>query len=139
MLTNNFSIVKKNFFISLLILSTLFLISCSSQPSDSVTPNEVTADNPDNDTSSDNNSSNDPSSEQVFTLEELSAFNGKDGNAAYIAVSGIVYDVTNSSKWKDGSHNGFEAGQDLTDAIINQSPHGIRTLDHMPIVGTLSE
>lgn len=75
----------------------------------------------------------------VLTLEELAAYNGKDGNPAYIAVDGVIYDVTNSSRWKNGDHNGFEAGQDLTDAIKNQSPHGTSTLQRMPVVGTLAQ
>lgn len=33
---------------------------------------------------------------QEFTLEELKKYNGKNGNPAYIAVNGKVYDVTNN-------------------------------------------
>lgn len=75
--------------------------------------------------------------EVYFTLEELSAFNGKNGQLAYIAVDGIVYDVTDLPAWKDGGHNGFEAGQDLTEAIKSQSPHGVSKLETLPIVGRL--
>ncbi len=75
--------------------------------------------------------------EIALTLDELAAFNGLNGNAAYIAVNGIIYDVTHSSRWKDGVHNGFEAGKDLTDNIINDSPHGLRTLDNVPKIGIL--
>lgn len=72
-----------------------------------------------------------------FTLEELAEFNGKDGKPAYIAVDGVVYDVTDLPAWKDGGHNGFEAGQDLTEAIKKDSPHGVAKLDGVPVVGTL--
>lgn len=75
--------------------------------------------------------------EVYFTLEELSAFNGKNGQLAYIAVDGVVYDVTDLPAWKDGGHNGFEAGQDLTEAIKSQSPHGVSKLETLPIVGRL--
>lgn len=74
-----------------------------------------------------------------LTLEELAAYDGKDGNPAYIAVDGVIYDVTDVSFWRGGEHNGFSAGQDLTDAIKNQSPHGVARLRGVPVVGELVE
>lgn len=74
-----------------------------------------------------------------LTLEELSYYDGKEGRPAYVAVNGMIYDVTNSLFWQSGSHNGYSAGRDLTDAIINQSPHGLSTLTQVPIVGILVE
>ena len=74
-----------------------------------------------------------------FTLEELAQFNGKDGQPAYIAVDGVIYDVTNSNAWKNGQHNGFEAGMDLTEEIKNVSPHGIGKLDNVVPVGMLAQ
>ena len=56
---------------------------------------------------------------------------------AYVAVDGIIYDMTDSAAWKNGDHNGFEAGKDLTDAIKNQSPHGVGNLARVPVVGKL--
>ena len=77
---------------------------------------------------------------RTFTLEELSQYNGKDGQPAYVAVDGVVYDVTNVEAWKDGEHkNGLTAGNELTEEITNQSPHGIKVLEGMPIVGELVE
>lgn len=73
---------------------------------------------------------------KVFDAEELAKYDGQNGNSAYIAVSGKVYDVTDVPQWKDGSHFGrFQAGVDLTDEITNLSPHGIGKLDSVPIVG----
>lgn len=72
-----------------------------------------------------------------LTLEELSRFNGKEGQRAYVAVDGIIYDVSDSPAWKSGDHNGFEAGNDLTDAIKNTSPHGIAKLQNVVEVGKL--
>ena len=74
-----------------------------------------------------------------LTLEQLAEFNGKDGSPAYVAVEGVIYDVSGSAKWKDGEHNGNSAGQDLTDVITNQSPHGVAILKRMPIVGKIVE
>ena len=72
-----------------------------------------------------------------LTLEELAKFNGKDGQRAFIAVDGIIYDVTDSRAWKDGMHNGFEAGKDLTEEIKTVSPHGIGKLEGITQVGKL--
>lgn len=74
---------------------------------------------------------------QELTLEELAKFNGKDGARAYVAVDGVIYDMTDSALWKDGGQNGFEAGHDLTEGITEKSPHGLKVLERMPKVGTL--
>lgn len=75
---------------------------------------------------------------QTFTLDELAQYDGKNGNDAYVAVDGIVYDVTNAAKWQNGSHYGVQAGTDCTTAI-SRSPHGSSVLDGLPIIGTLTE
>ena len=74
-----------------------------------------------------------------LTLEELAVYNGKDGSPAYVAVDGVIYDVTNSPKWADGEHNGYSAGQDLTDIIKEKSPHGVSKLSKVPAVGKIKE
>lgn len=77
--------------------------------------------------------------ERVFTLEELAQFNGKDGVPAYVAVNGIVYDVTDVPQWKNGEHkNGITAGADRTKEITEDSPHGLSVLAELPVVGVLS-
>ena len=63
----------------------------------------------------------------------------KNGNPAYVAVDGVIYDVTDVRQWQNGDHNGFEAGKDLTDEIKNVSPHGVSKLDLVPAVGVLSD
>ena len=72
-----------------------------------------------------------------LTLEELKQYDGQNGNPAYIAVDGVIYDVTNVPQWSGGKHNGYTAGQDLTDAIKNKSPHGVSKLQGGPVVGEL--
>jgi predicted heme/steroid binding protein len=74
-----------------------------------------------------------------LTLEQLSYYDGREGRPAYIAVNGQIYDVSNSPLWPNGSHNGYQAGQDLTHPIMNISPHGISTLSGIPIIGVLIE
>ena len=72
-----------------------------------------------------------------FTREELKKYNGQNGNPAYVAVDGKVYDVTNVGPWKGGKHNGNEAGNDLTEVIKTKSPHGVKVLEKVPVVGEL--
>lgn len=77
--------------------------------------------------------------ERTFTLEELATYNGKDGQPAYVAVDGVVYDVTDVPEWANGEHkNGLTAGKDLTEEIKNQSPHGLSVLADLPVVGKLA-
>lgn len=75
--------------------------------------------------------------QQRFNINDLSKFNGKNGNPAYIAFKGKVYDVTQSSQWTDGDHLGHEAGQDLTMAL-DIAPHGEEVIQKMKIVGVLA-
>jgi len=75
--------------------------------------------------------------ERKFTVEELSKFNGRDGNPAYIAYQGKVYDMSQSSFWLDGDHLGaHQAGKDLT-VELELAPHGPENLDRVKQVGKL--
>jgi predicted heme/steroid binding protein len=56
--------------------------------------------------------------EKVFTLENLAQYSGLNGNLAYIAVDGVVYDE--SSLFVNGKHKGWSAGQDLSSDFHNQ-------------------
>ncbi|MFD0959031.1 cytochrome b5 domain-containing protein [Paenibacillus chungangensis] len=55
-----------------------------------------------------------PNPQQSFTREQLAQFDGRNGRPAYVAVKGIVYDVTNNAAWSAASHFGLSAGKDLT-------------------------
>jgi len=52
-----------------------------------------------------------PQNQRTFTREQLAQFNGKNGMPAYVAVNGIVYDVTNNAAWSAATHFGLAAGQ----------------------------
>ena len=75
----------------------------------------------------------------VLTLEELKQYNGKDGQPAYVAVDGVIYDFSGLAAWKDGEHNGYSASNDLTEAIKTKSPHGVSKLKGVPVVGKLAQ
>ncbi len=71
-----------------------------------------------------------------LTVDELAAYNGKDGKPAYVAVKGVIYDVTNVPAWQNGMHKGNTAGMDLTD-VLGKAPHGDSVLKNLPVVGKL--
>jgi predicted heme/steroid binding protein len=76
--------------------------------------------------------------QKKFTLEELAKFDGSDGNPAYVAYQGKVYDVSDSSFWIGGDHLGsHQAGKDLTDEL-DIAPHGPENLDRVKLVGVLA-
>lgn len=72
----------------------------------------------------------------TFTLEELSKYNGENGNKAYVAYKGLVYDVTDSPQWSNGKHQGHTAGTDLTKEISG-APHGDSVFKNLKVVGKL--
>lgn len=71
-----------------------------------------------------------------FTLEELSRYDGSNGNPAYVAINGIVYDLSNETSWGGGTHFGLTAGVDLTLRFqeCHSAPH---ILSKLPKVGLL--
>lgn len=76
--------------------------------------------------------------EKTFTKETLKKFNGKDGTHSYIAVNGIVYDVSNLKEWESGNHKNTATGIDLTKNFIN-SNHASDVLSQLKIVGKYEE
>ena len=82
--------------------------------------------------------------DRPFTEEILGYYDGREGRPAYVAVEGVVYDVTESPLWQNGVHRpalmaGFlevKAGRDLT-SWLKFSPHGKKNLEKFPVVGVL--
>ncbi len=70
-----------------------------------------------------------------LTLDELAQYNGKDGAKAYIAINGVIYDVTDDAQWTSGEHGGQMAGTDVTAAF----PHSDGREANLPVVGNLVE
>lgn len=59
-----------------------------------------------------------------LTLEELPKYNGLEGKPAYVAVEGIVYEVSDSPGWGGASHFGLLAGKDLSSEFKKCHPSG---------------
>ena len=74
-----------------------------------------------------------------MTREELAKFDGKEGRKAYVAVSGNIYDFSESKMWVDGNHQDAHlAGCDLTEEL-KVAPHVRAVIERFPVVGKLEE
>lgn len=77
-----------------------------------------------------------PSGELInksFTLEELAKYNGQNGKPAYVAVDGIVFDV--SDIFINGQHQKHLAGKELTKEFYTQ--HEKKQIEKYKAVGKL--
>ena len=74
-----------------------------------------------------------------LTLEELAEYDGKDGNPAYIAVDGVIYDVTDVSFWRGGEHNGLFPPARSYRCNQKSSTRSASSLRGVPVVGELVE
>lgn len=72
-----------------------------------------------------------------FTLAELTTFDGKNGRPAYVAVNGIVYDVTNNRAWAAATHFGLVSGKDYTQEFASCHAGQQSILAMLPVVGRL--
>jgi len=72
---------------------------------------------------------------KTFTRDELAQFDG-NGRRAYVAIDGVVYDVTHEESWEYGKHYGLTAGKDLSKEIEG-TPHGKSILGKLKVVGKL--
>lgn len=72
--------------------------------------------------------------DEIFTLETLAHYDGKDGRPSYVAVDGLVYDV--SGYFIQGQHHqGAHAGMDLTGLVTKRKC--LTALTHCTIVGVM--
>lgn len=71
--------------------------------------------------------------QQIFTKDTLSVYNGQNGQPSYVAIDGKVYDV--SELFINGTHYGCNAGADVTSAFAAEKKHKQVILDNYQIVG----
>lgn len=74
--------------------------------------------------------------QREFSLKELANYDGSGGKSAYVAVNGVVYDVSNVAAWGGGTHFGLIAGKDLSEKF--KECHGENEiLNKLPKVGII--
>lgn len=133
--------MKKYILIAVLAF-TMMLTACSGNDSQSIASNTETSTSlpaqSSQSTQPAQSTENSEIGEKVFTQEELDKYDGINGNAAYVAFDGKVYDVTNAEGWKGGQHQGYIAGVDITE-YIKASDHGTKVLERLPVVGSYNK
>ena len=72
----------------------------------------------------------------VYTKSQLALRNGQDKPQIWVALNGIIYDVTESRLWRNGKHYEHWAGQDLT-AELADAPHTDTVFEKFVAVGRL--
>lgn len=71
----------------------------------------------------------------TFNKEELTKYNGRNGNRAYVAINGNVYDVTDNAAWAAATHFGLNAGEDLTKQFAGCHQGQSAILQKLKVVG----
>ncbi len=71
-----------------------------------------------------------------YTRSYLALRNGQDKPEVWIAYMGIIYDVSESTLWKNGKHYEHWAGQDLSDELID-APHTAMVFSRLKVIGRL--
>lgn len=72
-----------------------------------------------------------------FDPKSLEEFNGQNGQPCYVAVNGIVYDISDAGPWENGRHMDMHtAGMELGESIKN-APHSEDVLSKFQQVGVL--
>lgn len=72
----------------------------------------------------------------AFTRAQLALRNGQDKPQIWVALHGVIYEVTDSRLWRNGKHYEHWAGQDLTDEL-KDAPHTEKVFDKFKPVGRL--
>lgn len=77
-----------------------------------------------------------PDVSRGFTPQTLALFNGQGGYPAYVAINGVVYDVTNVPQWAGGDHFSLHAGRNLSSeyALCHNAR---KILYRLPTVGVM--
>lgn len=75
--------------------------------------------------------------QRTFTLEQLARYDGKNGMPAFVAVNGVVYDVTNNRAWAAATHFALTAGKDYTAEFASCHAGQQSILNTLPVVGRL--
>ena len=71
-----------------------------------------------------------------FSKAQLALRNGQDKPEVWVALHGVIYDVTKSRLWNKGKHYEHWAGQDMTKEL-EEAPHTDRVFERFKVVGKL--
>ena len=72
----------------------------------------------------------------TYTKSQLAMRNGQDKPEIWVALKGVIYDVTESRLWRNGKHYEHWAGQDLTEELAD-APHTETVFEKFRVIGKL--
>lgn len=72
----------------------------------------------------------------TYTVQQLALRNGQDKPDIWVAYKGLIYEVTASRLWKNGTHYEHWAGQDLT-RELGDAPHTEKVFEKFQAIGQL--
>ncbi|HOX82092.1 MAG TPA: cytochrome b5 domain-containing protein [Chryseolinea sp.] len=72
----------------------------------------------------------------LYSKAQLALRNGQDKPQIWVALHGMIYEVTASRLWRDGKHYEHWAGQDLTDEL-KDAPHTEKVFEKFKVIGKL--
>jgi len=72
----------------------------------------------------------------IYTKSQLALRNGQDKPQIWVALKGVIYDVTESRLWRNGKLYEHWAGQDLTEELAD-APHTETVFEKFVAVGKL--
>lgn len=75
---------------------------------------------------------------RIYTKSQLALRNGQDKEEIWVAMNGLIYDVSASRLWKNGKHYEHWAGQDLTKELAD-APHTDKVFEKFDVVGHLEQ
>lgn len=75
---------------------------------------------------------------KLYSRAQLALRNGQDKPEVWVALHGVIYDVSKSRLWNKGKHYEHWAGQDLTDELPD-APHTEKVFDKFNVVGKLTD
>lgn len=132
--------MRRVIFILVIVFALSFLVGCSSKEPEGEMKETGGVASTETTNIGDNVSDNTESADSqlpVFNAEGLLKYDGTNGNPAYVAYEGYVYDVSDIKAWNGGIHKGkHKAGFDYTEILNNEAPHPPTNLtDNAPIVG----
>ena len=70
-----------------------------------------------------------------FTKETIKDYNGKNGNPGYVAIDGVVYDISDKKLLRGSLRRELRPGVDAT-RFVKRDPRVMAVIKELPVVGT---
>ena len=76
--------------------------------------------------------------DKIFTDETIKEYNGKNGNPAYVAINGVVYDISDKKLLRGSLRRDLRPGVDAT-RFAKRDPRTLAQIKDLPVVGIYND